>query len=109
MTKWTKRCLFLSLYAGILPIFFHLDSSTILAQGTETTHLTQTSSSNDGNDPSFEASTIAEEVSTEAIWFGFGEEVSIATRHETPITKAPSIVTVITAEEIKNSGVPHFR
>ncbi|OHB35549.1 MAG: hypothetical protein A2Y08_04425 [Planctomycetes bacterium GWA2_40_7] len=108
MTKWTKSCLFLFLYAGILPIFFHLDSSAILAQGTETTHLTQPSSSNDGNNPSFESSTIAEEFSTETIWFGFEEEVSIATRHETPITKAPSIVTVITAEEIKNSGHRSF-
>ena len=27
---------------------------------------------------------MAEEISTEAIWFGFNEEVTIATRHETP-------------------------
>ena len=52
----------------------------------------------------FESSIIADEFSTEALWFGFSEEVSIATRHETPISKAPSIVTVITAEEIKNLG-----
>lgn len=51
---------------------------------------------------------LAEEVSTEAIWFGAGGEVSIATRHETPAGKAPSIVTVITAEEIKNLGYRTF-
>lgn len=52
---------------------------------------------------------LAQEISTEAIWFGAGEEVSIATRHETPAGKAPSIVTVITAEEIKKSRVPYLR
>ncbi len=35
-------------------------------------------------------------------------EVSIATRHDTPVTKAPSIVTVITAEEIKHLGFRTF-
>ncbi len=66
MIKRTKSSLVLLLYAGILQSFFNVDSSTILAQGTETTHLTQTSSSNDGNNPSFEASTVAAEASTEA-------------------------------------------
>ncbi len=108
MIKWTKSSLFLLLYAGILQGFFYVDSSTILAQGTETTHLTQTSSSNDGNNPSFESSTVAAEASTEALWFGFDEEVTIATRHETQISKAPSIVTVITDEEIKNLGYRTF-
>ena len=108
MIKWTKSSLFLLLYAGILQSFFNVNSSTILAQGTETTHLTQTSSSNDGNNPSFEASTVAAEASTEALWFGFDEEVTIATRHETQISKAPSIVTVITDEEIKNLGYRTF-
>jgi len=108
MIKWTKSSLFLLLYAGILQSFFYVDSSTILAQGTETTHLTQTSSSNDGNNPSFESSTVAAEASTEALWFGFDEEVTIATRHETQISKAPGIVTVITDEEIKNLGYRTF-
>jgi len=108
MIRWTKRSLFLLLYAGILQSFFNLNSSTILAQGTETTHLTQTSSSNDGNNPSFDSSTLAEEFLTEAIWFGSVEEVTIATRHETKISKAPGIVTVITAEEIKNLGYRTF-
>lgn len=47
---------------------------------------------------------VTEEISTEAIWFGFDEAVSIATRHETKASKAPSMVTVLTAEEIKNLG-----
>ncbi len=41
--------------------------------------------------------------SIETLWFS-SEEVTIATRHEIPINKAPSIVTVITDEEIKNLG-----
>jgi iron complex outermembrane receptor protein len=51
---------------------------------------------------------LTEEISTEAIWFGFNEEVTIATRHETPVGKAPSVVTVITAEEIKHLGYRTF-
>ena len=108
MIKWTKSCLFLLLFAGILQNFFNLNSSTILAQGTEPTHLTQTSSGKDGNNPSFDSGALAEESLTEAIWFGSVEEVTIATRLETPISKAPSIVTVITAEEIKNLGYRTF-
>ena len=104
MTNWTKSCLFFFLYAGVVQNFCSGDSSTILAQGTETTHLTQTFSGNDENNPPFEVSTIANELSTEALWFGFDEEVTIATRHETKISKAPSIVTVLTAEEIENLG-----
>src|SRR4030067_970075 len=42
------------------------------------------------------------------MWFGFDEEVTIATRHETQVSKAPSIVTVITDEEIKNLGYRTF-
>ncbi len=34
--------------------------------------------------------------------------VSISTRHQTPIEKAPGIVTVMTAKEIKNSGYRNF-
>ncbi|MDN3514943.1 MAG: TonB-dependent receptor [Candidatus Brocadia sp.] len=51
---------------------------------------------------------LAEEISTEAIWFGYGGEVTIATRLETPVNKAPSVVTVITDEEIKNLGYRTF-
>ena len=35
-------------------------------------------------------------------------DVSISTRHQTPIDKAPGIVTVITVEEIKNAGYRNF-
>ncbi|HHT9114073.1 MAG: TonB-dependent receptor [Planctomycetes bacterium] len=109
MTKWIiGRLILFSLFSGILQKYFCLDSSTILAQGTETTHLTQTSSNSDGNNSSFETSAIVEGASTEALWFGFHEEVTIATRHETPLSKAPSVVTVITAEEIKNLGYRTF-
>lgn len=41
-------------------------------------------------------------------WLQAEAMVSIATRHETPIDKAPSIITVITAEEIKNLGYRTF-
>ncbi|MBM4053137.1 MAG: TonB-dependent receptor [Planctomycetes bacterium] len=44
----------------------------------------------------------------EILWFDYGEETSIASRHETPLTKAPSIVTVITGEEIKHMGYRTF-
>src|SRR3989304_855310 len=108
MIKWTKSSLFLLLYAGILQSFFYVDSSTILAQGTETTHLTQTSSSNDGNNPSFESSTVAAEASTEALWFGFDEEVTIATRHGTQVSKAPSIVAVAELQKGNHLGYRTF-
>jgi len=51
---------------------------------------------------------LADGVLTETVWFGFDEEVTIATRHETPRSKAPSTVTVITDEEIKNLGYRTF-
>ena len=51
---------------------------------------------------------LKEGISTETIWFGFNEEVTIATRHKTPVGKAPGVVTVITAEEIKNLGYRTF-
>ena len=37
----------------------------------------------------------------EYIWFGYYDKVSISTRHETLLGKAPGIITVITEEEIK--------
>ena len=48
--------------------------------------------------------TIQEEIQ----WLQAEAMVTIATRHETPIDKAPSIITVITAEEIKNLGYRTF-
>ncbi len=61
-------------------------------------------SGNDGKQLNNPDTAVIEELSAEAIWFGYHDEVTIATRHETPVGKAPSIVTVITAEEIKNMG-----
>jgi len=105
MTK--MNCLlFLSLLI-LLIVIIPFVSSTIFAEDTDTSHLTETSSRDDENQP-YRTSTITEECLTETLWFGFDEEVTIATRHETQISKAPSIVTVITAEEIKNLGYRTF-
>lgn len=82
--------------------------SGIHAEDTETIQPIVTSSSNKEKYTRDMEVALAEEISTEAIWFGFDEEIAIATRHETPISKAPSIVTVITAEEIKNLGYRTF-
>lgn len=41
-------------------------------------------------------------------WLQAEAFVSIATRHDTPINKAPSIITTITGEEIRNSGFRNF-
>ena len=105
MTK--MNCLlFLSLII-LLIVIIPFVSSTIFAEDTDTSHLTETSSRDDENQP-YRTSAIKEEFLTETLWFGFDEEVTIATRHETQISKAPSIVTVITAEEIKNLGYRTF-
>jgi len=105
MTK--MNCLlFLSLLI-LLIVVIPFVSSTIFAEDTDPSHLTETSSRNDENQP-YRTSTITEEFLTEAIWFGSVEEVTIATRHETKISKAPSIVTVITAEEIMHLGYRTF-
>ena len=109
MTKWIANGSILPfLYPCISQNIFLLDSSTVLAAGTETTHITEISSDNNENNISCKAGNVAEEFSTEAIWFGSIEEVTIATRHETKISKAPGIVTVITAEEIMHLGYRTF-
>ncbi len=109
------RLLFLSLaiLLGCVP-------SGILAGGTETAHrydaslsnreasLAVTGTTHNGTTTSQSDTALSQELSTETIWFGSGEEVTIATRHETPIGKSPGIVTVITDEEIKNSGYRTF-
>ncbi len=94
--------------------------SGILADGTEASHrydaslsngeasLAVTGTTHHGTTTSQSDTALSQELSTETIWFGSGEEVSVATRRETPIIKAPSIVTVITAEEIKNAGYRTF-
>ncbi|GAN33155.1 MAG: TonB-dependent receptor [Candidatus Brocadia sp. AMX2] len=97
---------FLSLSILFIDIAFH--SSEIHAEDTETTPPIATTFRSKEKHTRDMKVALEEEISTEAIWFGFDEEVAIATRHETPVGKAPSIVTVITAEEIKNLGYRTF-
>ena len=105
MTK--MNCLLFLPLPVLLIVVIPFFSSTIFAEDTDTSHLTGTSSRADENQP-YRTNTITEEFLTEAIWFGSVEEVAIATRHETKISKAPGIVTVITTEEIKNLGYRTF-
>ena len=91
----------------LLSLIF-INSTEILAEDTETTEIVAPSSNDSRENVSNVKTEIIEAHAMEAIWFGFDEEVAIATRHETPISKAPSIVTVITAEEIKNLGYRTF-
>ena len=109
MTKrTTNRLLLFFLSIGVLQTFLSLNLSHTFAEGTVTTRLEDTSFDTDGKKELPMDVAVADGISTEAIWFGFGEEVTIATRHETQISKAPSIVTVITDEEIKNLGYRTF-
>ena len=92
----------------VLQTFLSLNLSHIFAEGTVTTPLEDTSFNTDSKKDLNMDTAVADGISTEAIWFGFDKEVTIATRHETRISKAPSIVTVITDEEIKNLGYRTF-
>ena len=115
ITKTTnsKSLILFSLYVCLSLCFI---PSLIFAEGTdtssssieETTYQTDTSSSNNEKNTSDASADVKKGLSTEAVWFGFDEEVTIATRHQTQIGKAPSIVTVITDEEIKNLGYRTF-
>jgi len=108
MTKrTTHRSLLFFLSMGVLQTFLSLNVSHTFAEGTVTTRLEDTSFDTDNEKELPMDVAVADGISTEAIWFGFGEEVTIATRHETQISKAPSIVTAITDEEIK-SWLSHF-
>ena len=81
MTKWTtKRRLLFFLSIGILQTFLSLNLSHTFAEDAATTRLEDTSLDTDGKK---ELIAVADGISTEAIWFGFDEEVTIATRHET--------------------------
>lgn len=92
---------FIFLLAGI--------SGTLFAAGTETAHQWETpqkpvsQTSNGGIDTS-----VLDMHSSEVLWLE-SEGVAIATRHETPVSKAPGIVTVITAEEIKHLATAPLR
>ena len=101
--------LYLSLSLSFIPsLILAEDADTSSASIKETTHQTKTSpGNNEKNTPDLSAD-VKKGISTEAVWFGFDKEVTIATRHETQISKAPSIVTVITDEEIKNLGYRTF-
>ncbi len=111
MTKYKKKAqIIASLFLSYFILSYH--STRIFAEGTDTSpietkeasQLTEILSNNKEKHPNDMEVALAEEIATEAVWFGSGEEVTIATRQETPINKAPSIVTVITGEEIKNLG-----
>src|SRR3989337_4213292 len=106
--RTTHRSLLFFLSMGVLQTFLSLNVSHTFAEGTVTTRLEDTSFDTDNEKELPMDVAVADGISTEAIWFGFDEEVTIATRHETQISKAPSIVTVITAEEIKNLGYRTF-
>src|SRR3990172_6649415 len=109
MTKRTTHRSFLFfLSMGVLQTFLSLNLSHTFAEDTVTTRLEDTSFDTDSKKELPMDVAVADGISTEAIWFGFDEEVTIATRHETQVGKAPSIVTVITDEEIKNLGYRTF-
>ena len=109
--KFWKSISFLSI--GFSVILFY---SIAFAEcpGTSTTSIGETSlqtdtfSSNNEKITSDVNAAVIKGISTEAVWFGADKEVTIATRHETQISKAPSIVTVITDKEIKNLGYRTF-
>ncbi|MDQ1271620.1 MAG: hypothetical protein QG591_250 [Planctomycetota bacterium] len=100
-----KYSFLLFTYLSVLTISIDSNSSKVLAESIDTTDSPDTSSKKSAADIT---TTVAEELSTEAIWFGLGDVVTISTRQETPIGKAPSIVTVITAEMIKQLGYRSF-
>lgn len=98
----------LSLYTPIILIPLSPDFSNIFAADPETISSKETKMAGNGWYIPTSETVSAEDISAEAIWFGFGEEVTIATRHETQVSKAPGIITVITGEEIKNMGYRTF-
>lgn len=96
-------------FLGILLLFcFPAYSSETIVNDIEAPPHSSAPSKKEEKNISDVETAVTEEISTEAIWFGFNEEVSISTRHETKASKAPSIVTVLTAEEIKNLGYRTF-
>ena len=109
--KILKSISFLSIGFSLIlftSIAFAEGTGTASASIGETLLQTDTSSDNNEKNTSAVNAAVRKGISTEAVWFGFGEEVTVATRHETQISKATSIVTVITDEEIKNLGYRTF-
>lgn len=59
---------------------------------------------NDFRDTSYTDADLEKISSVECLWLACDQTTAIATLHEIPISKAPGIVTVIMAEDIKNLG-----
>ncbi len=101
---------------AILSFVYHLfilcalffGSSTILAEGAETAPVTESYSINNEEDADPTDAVLEEQLATECLWLACDQKIAVATRQDTPVSKAPGIVTVITAEEIKNSGYRTF-
>ncbi len=89
------RYLFFIVFLASIP-------SLLFADGTETAHHRETLQNSISETTSTDTA-ILNMYSSEVAWLG-SEEVTIATRHETSVSKAPGIITVITDEEIKNLG-----
>jgi len=98
------------LYSCAFLNFIFLSSSLVSATGKEKVDTLSTEANNinktspDDKDITNKDTTLEEDFAAEIIWLGYAGEVTIATRHETSVSKAPSVITVITAEEIKNLG-----
>ena len=100
----------LAILAGCMP-------STILAEGTETANLSSPPPLNNNTLPEDDVAAAARKKAEaelkkaqdlELLWFGDDPVVSIATRHYTPSSKSPAIITVITDTEIKKLGYRTF-
>lgn len=112
MAKTRDVPFFSSLFVTLVIIIFPY---SILAReinegltSSETIQQKETPPTNSGENTPHIHNTIEGAHSIETLWFSSEEEVTIATRHVTPISKAPGIVTVITAEEIKHLGYRSF-
>ncbi len=88
-------------------IFLAIIPKALFAAGTETARQMEASQDPVSQAPTGADTEVIDMHSSEVIWLE-SEAVTIATRHETPASKAPGIVTVITAEEIKNLGYRTF-
>lgn len=73
-------------------------SSVIIAGNTKIINQQRHSTITDGSDVPSKEVYVHKVISAESLWFGYDETVTIATKLETRISKAPGIVTVITAE-----------
>ncbi|HJW87684.1 MAG TPA: TonB-dependent receptor [Candidatus Brocadiaceae bacterium] len=88
-------------------VFLAFIPSLLFADGTETAHQREPFQNSVSETTNNTDAAILNMYSSEVAWLG-NEDVTIATRHETSVSKAPGIITVITGEEIKNSGYRTF-